>query len=98
MRGGRHEKTVWELRMAVELRIWYLRFFVCVCLTNTHKKGDIRFCVNVDSVCERTFVSLCLFVCMCVFMCVVLCASGDAPSKSGPLQGVIHDFITQALD
>lgn len=25
------------------------------------------------------------------------CVSGDAPSKSGPRRGVIHDFITQAL-
>ncbi len=53
---------------------------------------ECEFCVF-----ELTFVSLCLFVCKSFFMCVCVCVSKDAPSKSGPRQGVIHDFITQAL-
>lgn len=34
MRGGekKNTRTVWELRMAVEMRIWCLRFLVRVCV------------------------------------------------------------------
>lgn len=46
---------------------------------------------------------ICCFVCVCLsanqffFFHVCLCVSIDAPSKRDPRQGVIHDFITQAL-
>lgn len=67
-----------------------------------HKKMRcMQSCECECRVFEPTFVSLCLFVCKSVSVCVNVCVrervSGDAPSKSSPRQGVIHDFITQAL-
>lgn len=54
----------------------------------------MQLCECEVCVFQLTFVPLCLFVCKSVFG---VSGSRDAPSKSSPRQGVIHDFITQAL-
>lgn len=79
--------------------IWFVCVYVCV--TNLHKKMYTLVWMWIPCVWGCVFVSLCLFVLKSVSVCVsvheCVCESGDAPSKSGPRQEVIHDFITQAL-
>ena len=97
-RGSRGEEGAWDGGWD---GIWCLKFCVCVCDSICTKRWDVCSRVKVNGVFEPTFVSLCLFVCKSVSVCVNVRVrervSGDAPSKSSPRQGVIHDFITQAL-